>query len=102
MDNDLKKYLDRINQKVSLILENQNKETWVSVGWIHDLTGWDNQRMRRARDQGIIKWKKDGTHFLYLLESIPPQFIINQHEKNTDPGNNRNPRFTAVQLQGNI
>jgi hypothetical protein len=53
------------------------KKTWVKVGWIVYLTGWNLNKMRQARDQGLIQFRKtkEGT-YEYLLESIPEQFII--------------------------
>jgi hypothetical protein len=75
MDPETKAHFERINKKLNLLLETQMKETWVSVGWITDLTGWDYNRMRQARDQGIVKYKKERGRFLYLLESLPKIII---------------------------
>lgn len=76
MDAETKKYFDRINEKLSLLIEEKKKETWVSASWITDLTGWSKERMRIAREQGVVKYKKSKEQsYKYLLESIPQQFI---------------------------
>ncbi len=78
MDQETKKYLDRINSKINMLIESQKKETWVSVSWITGLTGWDECRLRKAREQGIIKHRKSNGKHQYLLESLPQQFLIKQ------------------------
>lgn len=45
------------------------QETWIKVSDVVRLTGWDKERLRRARLNGEIKFKDDNGRF-YLLESI--------------------------------
>jgi hypothetical protein len=76
MDAELKREFDRLNKKLNEIATVQRKETWVSAGWISDLTGWDREKLRQAREQKIVEVKRSaGGGWLYKLESIPEQFI---------------------------
>ncbi|HTE27055.1 hypothetical protein [Flavitalea sp.] len=90
MDAETKAYFERINKKLSLLIDQKNTQTWVSVSWVVDLTGWDNQRMRMAREQGIVKFKKADTGgYLYLIESIPKLFLKNYYDNGSKVGENR-------------
>lgn len=51
--------------------------TWVRVQWIIDLTGWNKFKLRDARKQGLIEYRKEGNEYLYNLESINPIFLKN-------------------------
>lgn len=51
--------------------------TWVRVGWITDLTGWNKEKLRQAREQGLVEFKEEGKSYKYKLESIHPLFIKN-------------------------
>ena len=76
MDREIKQQFELINKKLNALAASQRKETWVPVGWITDLTGWDSEKMRQARESNIIEFKKNNTGgYLYKLESIPEIFI---------------------------
>lgn len=76
MDRELKEYLDRINKKLNALAAVQGKSTWVNYQWIIDLTGWDKEKLRQAREQRIVEFKDNGKGgYLYKLESIPELFI---------------------------
>jgi hypothetical protein len=49
-------------------------QTWVKASVIMEITFWDKEGMRKAREQNLIKWKKENG-FYYLLESLPEIFI---------------------------
>jgi hypothetical protein len=77
MDKELKQQFDLINRKLNQLAAGQRKETWVSPGFITDLTGWDKEKLRQVREQDIIEFKKSpGGGWLYKLESIPDRFLI--------------------------
>lgn len=67
--------LKRIDTKLSTLLQKQNKVRWVKASFITDLTGWNKEQFRRAREQGIIERRKDETGIWYNLNSLPDQFI---------------------------
>lgn len=67
--------ITRMDAKLTSLLQKTNKQTWVKVSWITDLTGWDGQKMRQAREDGLIIFRKNDKGFEYLLESLPEQFI---------------------------
>lgn len=70
-------------EKLIRLMGQKEKKNWVPVSVINELTGWNNEKMRSARENGYIQYKiltekKDGKevrHFKYLLESIPDVFI---------------------------
>ncbi len=79
MDSDIKRELEKIHREIKALREVQTRATWVSPSWITDLTGWNKEKLRMARQQGIVKYKEsDGGGYLYQLESIPQQFILNK------------------------
>jgi hypothetical protein len=75
MDKEIKQQFELINRKLNQLAAGQRKEHWVSVSWIQKITGWDKEDLKRARDQKIIEFKREGKDWLYLLESIPEQFL---------------------------
>ncbi len=78
---DTEQYIKRLERKLDQALKNTRKETWVGATVITELTGWDHQKMRRMRDQGVIKFKKLQDHkLIYLLESLPEVFIRPKNE----------------------
>lgn len=83
MDKETKEQFERLHKKLNAlatkILSEEQKETWVGPGWITDLTGWDYEKMRQARDSKIIEFKRSkGGGYLYKLESIPEIFLKKQ------------------------
>ena len=79
MDIELKRRFDRIDKKLSLLLQQQKKsETWVKVSSVQELTGWNRDQLRRMRDHGVIVSKKNDKGIWYLLESINPLFLKNR------------------------
>ena len=66
--------LTRIDKKLTALLN--QKETWVTAQEITRLTGWDGNGLRRARERNYLRYKqKTAKSFVYLLESLPNQFI---------------------------
>lgn len=76
MDQDIKRQFDMIHRKLNELAANQREEKWVSASFVTDLTGWDNEKLRQARNQKIIEFKRSpGGGWQYKLESIPDKFI---------------------------
>ncbi len=76
MDPEIKREFDRLHREIKSLKETQVKSTWVSPSWVTDLTGWNKEKLRMARQQGIVKYKEsEGGGYLYQLESIPEHFI---------------------------
>lgn len=51
-------------------------QTWVSVRFIQDLTGWDSEDLREVRKQNIMVYRKNAAGgYEYLLESLNDKFI---------------------------
>jgi hypothetical protein len=76
MEAELKQQFELINKKLNALAAGQRKETWVGPSWVTDLTGWTPEKMRQARINKIIDFKRSETGgYLYKLESIPEIFI---------------------------
>jgi hypothetical protein len=66
--------LKRIDSKLTALLNQPKKQTWVGVAVIKELTGWEGrEKLRWARDNNLVVFDKTKG---YLLESIPELFII--------------------------
>lgn len=50
----------------------KREEQWVKVSVIVQLTGWDKEALRRARNRGEIKYKKNKTGIWYDANSLLP------------------------------
>lgn len=76
--------IDRLSAKIDRFLKvTKEKEVWVSASWITGLTGWNPNRMRQARDQGIIQYRvNDNGGIEYLLGSLPEIFIKKSESQN--------------------
>ncbi len=76
MDQEIKREFDRLHRELKALKAAKEKVTWVPPGWVTDLTGWNNEKLRQAREQKIVECKRsEGGGWLYKLESIPEQFI---------------------------
>lgn len=71
----LEQRLERLERQVA---EMKRKPKWTKVTEIARLTGWDRERMRRARQNGEVNFKKKGSSFFYDLDSIHPLLIKNK------------------------
>lgn len=74
-----KKEFNRIHVKLNKLMQEQittqNKETWVKVGLIKKLTGWNRRDLEYARMNSLVKAFKRKGQMNYLLESLNPMFI---------------------------
>lgn len=69
--------LQRLEKKIDTLVETETKAVWVKVGFVREKTGWRNEKMRQARQQGLIEWKVcDDGGFLYNIKSVDPVFFI--------------------------
>lgn len=89
-DEILNKRLDRIerdNKKILALLTGEKKEkAWVKASTVVKLTGWNKEKMRQMRVNGIIKFKHDETGFWYDANSIPSIFIRNENTQMSGSG----------------
>ena len=66
-----------MSEKLTLLLNKPKKQTWVSVRFIQDLTGWDGTKLFEVRRQNIVEHRKNKNNgYEYLLESIPEEFLL--------------------------
>lgn len=57
-------------------IQNANRPYWVKATWIMEVTGWDKEKMRQAREQKVVITKGDRcSGILYDLNSIHPLLI---------------------------
>ena len=73
---EIKRTQARIDSKLTALLNKPKREVWVKVSFIKDLTGLSSEKLRQAREQGIIECRKTEENGIeYLLSSIPGQFL---------------------------
>jgi len=89
-----KKEFTRLHSKLDFLIKKQSppppppppsKETWVGVGIIVDVTGWNRRTLEKARRNKIVRFRrKEGTitALEYLLESVDPMFLKEQYRSN--------------------
>lgn len=79
MDAELKREFDRLNQKLTMLLQavKQPKQTWVRAKIIIRLTGWTANEMRQARENGYIQFKEEDGLW-YDLSSLNKLFVKNK------------------------
>lgn len=66
-----------MSEKLTLLLNKPRKQTWVSVRFIQDLTGWNGTKLFEVRRQNIVEHRKNKAGgYEYLLESIPEEFLL--------------------------
>lgn len=70
------KRLDNKLSRIEKLLEalNKPKPTWTKVSAVRHLTGWDANKIRRAREVGLIEWKRENGGFFYNINSLNPLF----------------------------
>lgn len=72
----LEQKIDRIYTMLREEKSKEKRETWVGPSWIKQLTDWNHEKLRQAREQKIIEYRESpGGGYQYKLESIPEQFI---------------------------
>lgn len=67
-------HVKRMDAKLTTLLNREPKVTWVRASVITELTGWNNEKMRKARENGYVKFKKEGGYW-YNLGSLNQVFI---------------------------
>jgi hypothetical protein len=67
--------IQRLQETVNVLVQKEIAPRWVKVGFITSLTKWNNEKMRQARQQGLIEFEKREDGFWYNLNSLPKQFI---------------------------
>lgn len=65
--------LARIERKLDAL--SKVKPSWVKATTILELTGWDAFKLRQARVNKTISFKKEGKSYFYDLNSIHPYLI---------------------------
>lgn len=69
----IEKAVERIERKLSMLMQEKKKGTWVKAGVVTKATGWNGNRMRIARENGYVEYKKgDKGSYFYNIESIHP------------------------------
>lgn len=75
MDTALDRRLAKIERMLTELLKEKEKAVWIKSSQVMELTGWDKEKMRRMRDNGVIVHKHTDTGHWYDLNSIPKQFL---------------------------
>jgi hypothetical protein len=67
----LEKKIDRLTKMV----EQKSRPHYVHFSAIRQVTGWDKEGFRKAREHGYINYKEDKGQILYDINSIPVQLL---------------------------
>lgn len=60
----------------SIVYSRKKEGHWAKQGFIYDLTGWDKEKMRQAREQNLIRWQeREKGVFWYDIDSIHERFL---------------------------
>ncbi len=73
--------IERLDKIEKLIKNNRPtvaKKSWVKIGIVKQLTNWNKEQMRKARENGLIRHRRGSNGIEYLLESIDEKFIKNK------------------------
>jgi len=83
-DKDFSTLMNRIGRIERLLTQDHKPKGWVKVGIVQQLTGWDKAGLKKARENGLVKYKDTGNReLLYQLESIDKIWLKNyQHTAN--------------------
>lgn len=68
--------IQRLQATVDKIVEKEEKPVFVKVSFVVAKTGWTAQKLRQARQQGLVEWEKRDDGFWYNIRSIDPIFFI--------------------------
>ena len=74
-DTSLKDQLDRIERMLTVLVTGKMKSAWVRSSSIAAMTGWDKEKLRRMRENGVVKVRRVGKRYEYDASSVPPMFI---------------------------
>ena len=74
-DTSLKDQLDRIERMLTVLVTGKAKSAWVRSSSIAAMTGWDKEKMRRMRENGVVKVRRVGKRYEYDASSVPSMFI---------------------------
>lgn len=73
-----KKLIADFNRNIHWLKQQEVKKAkpkWVKASDIRELTGWDNNKMRKARINEVVIFKIIDGQRVYDLNSLPPHFI---------------------------
>lgn len=59
-------YMTSINKKIP----------WCKPGFITMVTGFDGEKLRQMREQGLIEYEKREDGFWYNLDSVPERLLL--------------------------
>ena len=68
--------LQRIQQTLDRLVEKLEKPVFVKVSFIRSKTGWTKEKLRQAREQGLVEYEKRDDGLFYDIKSIDPVFFI--------------------------
>jgi hypothetical protein len=68
--------LQRIEKKFDSYIGKVEKPCWVKVGFVTAKTGWGKEKMRQAREQGLIEFEHRENGFWYNINSLNPIFLL--------------------------
>lgn len=84
MDADIKREFERLHEKINVLMSEAKAHTWVKVSIVKSLTIFNTkERLRVAREGGILKMRKGRNGIEYDLTSIPDKFFTHERTNTT-------------------
>lgn len=76
----IERRLDAMERKLDRLIRiypKPKKQVWVKVSIIKQLTGWHgSEALRKARENGLVEFRKNVKGFEYLLNSLDHKFLL--------------------------
>lgn len=70
------KEVQLLRRELRYLKKQQQKQTWVTVSTITELTIWNTkEKLRRAREHGLVEVRRSEEGIRYKLESINQMFF---------------------------
>lgn len=68
--------IDKLERLIKSQQQAKSAGTWAGPSWITEITGWDKERLRQAREQSIIQFRRSkGGGWEYKIDSLHPLLI---------------------------
>jgi hypothetical protein len=80
----LERRVARMEGMLKTLVGAKEKAVWVKVSGVTRLTGWNREKLRQMRINGIVQFKKTDKGFFYNVSSIPQIFIRHENHENTN------------------
>jgi hypothetical protein len=75
--NEIMARVERMERMLAQLTQGKKGPAWVRASSIAAMTGWDKEKMRIMRENGVVKTRRIGRRYEYDASSIPSLYIRN-------------------------